>query len=104
MQTKIPCVIMRGGTSRALYFEAKDLPADPATRDAILLAAMGSPDARQIDGVGGATVGPSPARLGAHARILPGFYGFAAMSRLSSSSVPSRAAACAVSTAPRSIA
>src|SRR5436190_2474860 len=53
-QTAIPCTVMRGGTSKGLYFLASDLPADPAARDALLLAAMGSPDARQIDGIGGA--------------------------------------------------
>jgi 4-oxalomesaconate tautomerase len=53
MQTAIPCIVMRGGTSKGLYFRAEDLPADPALRDAVLLAAMGSPDARQIDGLGG---------------------------------------------------
>jgi 4-oxalomesaconate tautomerase len=45
---------MRGGTSKGLYFNAADLPADTATRDRVLLAAMGSPDPRQIDGMGGA--------------------------------------------------
>jgi 4-oxalomesaconate tautomerase len=45
---------MRGGTSRGPFFEATDLPADVATRDRVLLAVMGSPDARQIDGLGGA--------------------------------------------------
>lgn len=45
---------MRGGTSRGPFFRADDLPQDVAARDAILLAAMGSPDPRQIDGVGGA--------------------------------------------------
>ncbi len=45
---------MRGGTSKGLYFEARHLPTEPTQRDAILLAAMGSPDARQIDGLGGA--------------------------------------------------
>jgi len=54
MQTAIPCVLMRGGTSRGLYFNADDLPDDPALRDRVLLAAMGSPDSRQIDGLGGA--------------------------------------------------
>jgi 4-oxalomesaconate tautomerase len=54
MQTAIPCTIMRGGTSKGLYVLARDLPADVATRDAVLLAAMGSPDDRQIDGMGGA--------------------------------------------------
>ena len=58
---------MRGGTSKGAYFLAEDLPADPASRDILLLAIMGSPDARQIDGIGGAhpltskvaVVGPS---------------------------------------------
>lgn len=46
--------MMRGGTSKGLYFLASDLPQDTAARDAFLLRAMGSPDARQIDGMGGA--------------------------------------------------
>ena len=46
--------MMRGGTSKGAYFLASDLPADPAARDRILLAVMGSPDPRQIDGIGGA--------------------------------------------------
>ena len=54
MLTGIPCTIMRGGTSKGLYFHAADLPADRAQRDRVLLAAMGSPDLRQIDGLGGA--------------------------------------------------
>ncbi len=54
MQTAIPCTVMRGGTSKGLYFLAKDLPQDVPTRDAVLLAVMGSPDLRQIDGMGGA--------------------------------------------------
>jgi 4-oxalomesaconate tautomerase len=45
---------MRGGTSKGLYFLADDLPADVAERDDLLLRVMGSPDPRQIDGVGGA--------------------------------------------------
>jgi 4-oxalomesaconate tautomerase len=45
---------MRGGTSKGPFFLASDLPHDVQTRDRVLLAAMGSPDARQIDGVGGA--------------------------------------------------
>ena len=53
-QRPIPCSVMRGGTSKGLYFLAEDLPGDVATRDAVLLAAMGSPDPRQIDGMGGA--------------------------------------------------
>lgn len=52
-QTAIACLVMRGGTSKGLYFQAEDLPADKKTRDAVLLAAMGSPDAREIDGMGG---------------------------------------------------
>lgn len=54
MQVGIRCMLMRGGTSKGAYFLADDLPADPATRDRVLLAALGSPDPRQIDGVGGA--------------------------------------------------
>jgi 4-oxalomesaconate tautomerase len=53
MQTRIPCVIMRGGTSRGPFFLASDLPADVPTRDAVLLAVMGSPHEIQIDGIGG---------------------------------------------------
>lgn len=47
-------MLMRGGTSKAAYFLAADLPADPAARDELLLRVMGSPDERQIDGLGGA--------------------------------------------------
>ncbi|MEO3427386.1 4-oxalomesaconate tautomerase [Pelagibius sp. CAU 1746] len=50
----VPCTLMRGGTSKGAYFLAGDLPQDPAARDALLLAVMGSPDPRQIDGIGGA--------------------------------------------------
>jgi 4-oxalomesaconate tautomerase len=52
-QTALKCSIIRGGTSKGLYFHARDLPPDVATRDAVLLAAMGSPDVREIDGMGG---------------------------------------------------
>lgn len=51
----VPVMILRGGTSRGLYFCAPDLPADPAARDDLLLRLMGTPDPRQIDGLGGAT-------------------------------------------------
>jgi 4-oxalomesaconate tautomerase len=54
MLTGIPCTLMRGGTSKGLYFHADDLPGERALRDRVLIAAMGSPDARQIDGLGGA--------------------------------------------------
>jgi len=54
MQTSIPTLFMRGGTSKGPFFLASDLPADIATRDRVLLAVMGSPDKRQIDGLGGA--------------------------------------------------
>src|SRR3978361_2063856 len=47
--------MMRGGTSRGLFFESADLPADAAERDDLLLRLMGTPDPRQIDGLGGAT-------------------------------------------------
>ena len=48
------CMWMRGGTSKGGYFLKSDLPADTAQRDALLLRVMGSPDKRQIDGMGGA--------------------------------------------------
>ena len=54
MLTGIPCTLMRGGTSKGLYFHEHDLPSERGLRDRVLLAAMGSPDLRQIDGVGGA--------------------------------------------------
>ena len=50
----IPCTWMRGGTSKGAYFLACDLPTAEAERDALLLSVMGSPDPRQIDGIGGA--------------------------------------------------
>ena len=53
-QKAISCALMRGGTSKGLFFLASDLPSDEKVRDRVLLAAMGSPDVRQIDGVGGA--------------------------------------------------
>ncbi|WP_062516141.1 PrpF domain-containing protein [Demequina gelatinilytica] len=52
--TGIPCALMRGGTSKGGIFLASDLPADEAARDDLLLRIMGSPDLRQIDGLGGA--------------------------------------------------
>ena len=54
MQTPIPCLFMRGGTSRGPFFNEGDLPADIPSRDRVLLATMGSPDRREIDGLGGA--------------------------------------------------
>jgi 4-oxalomesaconate tautomerase len=54
MRRSIPCLFMRGGTSRGPFFLESDLPSGPAARDAMLLSVMGSPDARQIDGLGGA--------------------------------------------------
>ncbi|HEU5470438.1 MAG TPA: 4-oxalomesaconate tautomerase [Actinophytocola sp.] len=54
MTTGIACLLMRGGTSKGAYFLADDLPADPAVRDDLLLRVLGSPDPRQIDGIGGA--------------------------------------------------
>jgi 2-methylaconitate cis-trans-isomerase PrpF len=55
MQKRIPTVLMRGGTSKGLFFHENHLPADPDTRNKVILAAFGSPDPnrRQIDGVGG---------------------------------------------------
>lgn len=49
-----PCMWMRGGTSKGGYFLESDLPSDKSERDAFLLSVIGSPDPRQIDGMGGA--------------------------------------------------
>lgn len=54
MSNSTRCMWMRGGTSKGGYFLKDDLPADTAQRDAFLLRVMGSPDPRQIDGMGGA--------------------------------------------------
>jgi len=53
-QRGLRCMLIRGGTSKGAYFLAEDLPRDPVARDALLLALMGSPDPRQVDGLGGA--------------------------------------------------
>ncbi len=50
------CVIMRGGTSKGVYFHENELPEDPELRDKIILDVFGSPDVREIDGLGGADV------------------------------------------------
>jgi len=54
MSDGIPCLWFRGGTSKRAFFLASDLPADPAARGTLLLNLLGSPDPRQIDGIGGA--------------------------------------------------
>ncbi len=51
---KIPCVIQRGGTSKGIYIHEKDLPKDFEMRNRVILSIFGSPDKRQIDGLGGA--------------------------------------------------
>jgi len=53
-QDGIRCMLMRGGTSKGAYFLAEDLPADAYARDDVILRVMGSPDPRQINGIGGA--------------------------------------------------
>ncbi len=66
-QISIPCMLMRGGTSKGPYFHLADLPRDRKALEKVLLAVMGSPDERQTDGLGGAAwltsktmmVGPS---------------------------------------------
>lgn len=50
----VRCVVMRGGTSRGLFFHEQDLPADPARREQVIMGALGAPDPRQVDGLGGA--------------------------------------------------
>lgn len=51
---RVPCTIMRGGTSKAIFLKSNHLPQDQILRDKIILAIFGSPDVRQIDGLGGA--------------------------------------------------
>ena len=65
MQKRIPTVLMRGGTSKGLFFHDNHLPADPESRQRVLLAAFGSPDPnrRQIDGVGGGVSTTSKAAI-----------------------------------------
>ncbi len=65
MQKRIPTVMMRGGTSKGLFFHQNHLPSDAAVRDRVLLAAYGSPDPgrRQIDGVGGGVSTTSKAAI-----------------------------------------
>ncbi|MDH3295271.1 MAG: 3-methylitaconate isomerase [Acidimicrobiia bacterium] len=53
-QRAIPFVLMRGGTSKAVFLNGPELPSDPDERDRLILALFGSPDPRQIDGLGGA--------------------------------------------------
>ncbi|MGI9262950.1 MAG: PrpF domain-containing protein, partial [Woeseiaceae bacterium] len=50
----IPCVVIRGGTSRGLFFHDHDLPRHPRLRDSVIMGAVGAPDPRQVDGLGGA--------------------------------------------------
>lgn len=51
--TKYPCVYMRGGTSKAVFFHEKYLPEDQSKWDEIFMKVMGTPDVKQIDGMGG---------------------------------------------------
>ncbi|MFA6008216.1 MAG: PrpF domain-containing protein, partial [Candidatus Shapirobacteria bacterium] len=54
MLKSVPCTIFRGGTSKGVFLREEDIPPAGAGRDAFLLRIMGSPDLRQIDGLGGA--------------------------------------------------
>ena len=68
MSKSIRCTVLRGGTSKGIYLKESDLPVDPAAREKVILSIFGSPDQRQIDGVGGADpltskvciIGPPP--------------------------------------------
>jgi 2-methylaconitate cis-trans-isomerase PrpF len=55
-QIRVPVVLMRGGTSKAVFLKQHDVPANPELRQRFLLALFGSPDVRQIDGLGGADI------------------------------------------------
>lgn len=63
MLTSIPCTIMRGGTSKGIFFRVSDIPGPGPERDGILLRVMGSPDLRQIDGLGGSVSTTSKAAI-----------------------------------------
>ena len=67
---KIPCVYMRGGTSKAVFFRDEDLPQDPKERDKVILSAFGSPDRRQIDGMGGANTSTSKVAIIKNGKII----------------------------------
>ena len=54
MAGSVRCVVMRGGTSKAVFLRESDLPGDETSRDRLILGIFGSPDRRQIDGLGGA--------------------------------------------------
>ncbi|MBG0775950.1 MAG: 3-methylitaconate isomerase [Desulfovibrionaceae bacterium] len=54
IQELIPCAIVRGGSSKGIFFKRSDLPSDPALRDKVILRVFGAPDPREIDGLGGA--------------------------------------------------
>ena len=69
MQVAISAALMRGGTSKGLYFDRADLPAERGARDRVLLAAMGSPDPRQIDGAGGADPLTSKVAIVGHSAV-----------------------------------
>jgi len=79
---KLRCVIMRGGTSRGVFFHENELPKDPEERKEVVLKVFGSPDRRQIDGLGGADIltskvviiGP-PSRSDAHVDYIFGQVG-----------------------------
>lgn len=62
-QIEVPCVLMRGGTSKALFFHEADIPAAGPERDRFLKRVMGTPDALQIDGLGGSRLVTSKAAI-----------------------------------------
>lgn len=62
-QIPIRCVLMRGGTSKGVFLRSSDLPSDARLRDHLILALFGSPDPRQIDGLGGADILTSKAAI-----------------------------------------
>ena len=62
-------MLMRGGTSKGAYFVASDLPTETTSRDELLMAVMGTPDPRQIDGIGGADPGQGSGLVGLRDRV-----------------------------------
>ncbi len=67
--TKYPCVYMRGGTSKAVFFHEKDLPKDQSKWDELFLKVMGSPDVKQIDGMGGTVSSTSKIAIISHPTV-----------------------------------
>ena len=70
-QTRLPFVLMRGGTSKAVFVRGEALPTNRTLRDASILSMFGSPDPRQIDGLGGADILTSKLAISHTSGVMP---------------------------------